>query len=264
MNADDDDAALVAFIDGELDEPTRRTMEARLASETNLRERLALLQDGGRPFAAAFQTLLEQAPVARLKASLPNSDDAIGQSPARRSPMFRLSRLGAAAAIVLFGLGVAVGRLGPALLAPVGGEVTAGDQQEDWRQAVAEYMALYTSDTFDAAGPAGEGELAAVGAKIGLTLNFDRIALNDVEFRDAQILNYEGAPLGELAYVDPASGPLLFCIIRNSEPDSGAKSENRRGFAVISWAKAGRGYMLIGRLPATRMAELADSLRRRF
>jgi anti-sigma factor RsiW len=260
-----DDALLVAFIDRELDENARRAVDARLAADADFRARLALLQEGGRPFAPAFQALLEQAPVERLKAAVA-ALDADERPLIRRSSIFRLGGLGIAAAIVLFCAGIAIGRYAPARLAPSREQATASakGEQEDWRQAVAEYMALYTSDTFDTASAGQDGELAAVGAKVGLELKPERIALTNLQFKGAQILSFDGAPLGELDYVDPATGPVLFCIIKNSEPDAAAIAEKRRDFAVVSWAQAGHGYMLIGRLPDNKMAELADSLRRRF
>lgn len=264
MNGDDD-ALLVAFIDKELDESQRRAIEARLVADADLRARLTLLQNGGRPFAPAFQALLDEAPIERLKAAVAALDP-LETPTVRRSPTFPLSRLGIAAAIVVFCAGIAIGRYAPVPLAPSREETTASanGQHEDWRQAVAEYMALYTSETFDTASGSQERELTAIGAKVGLDLKPERIALASLQFKGAQILSFEGSPLGELAYVDSATGPVLFCIINNSEPNAPMIAEKRQGFAVASWAQAGHGYMLIGRLPADRMAGLADSLRRRF
>jgi hypothetical protein len=42
------------------------------------------------------------------------------------------------------------------------------------------------------------------------------------------------------------------------------KTETRGEFAVASWAREGRGYVLIGRLPVDRIAALADSLQHWF
>jgi anti-sigma factor RsiW len=265
MNADDDDAQLVALIDGRLDEATIRAVETRLAADARLRERLALLQAGGRPFAPAFQALLDDAPVARLKASLAALDLDAGQDrPLRASSAFRASGFGVAAAIVLFCAGIMAGRSIPLPSNPSSPSVSADAQHEDWRQAVAEYMSLYTPETFTARTASQEDELAALGAKIDLAVTPERIALANLQFKGAQIFNYEGAPLGQLGYIDPATGPVLFCIIRDSEADAPMKAETRQGFAVSSWARGGRGFMLIGRLPTNQMAELANSLERRF
>jgi anti-sigma factor RsiW len=264
MSGDDDEAELVAFIDGRLDNSAVDAFEARLAREVGLRDRLTQLQAGDRPFAVAFQALLDEAPVERLSASLGALSDRQRVDKALGPPSsLRVSRI-AAAAIILFCLGIVGGRYGPAWLFPPSEIAAPESDREDWRQAVAEYMGLYTSDTFAAGTGAQQDELATLGAKLGVALTPERIALASLQFRSAQIFNYEGAPLGQLAYIDPATGPVLFCIIHNAEPDAPMKPGKRGGFSVTSWARAGRGYMLIGRLPANQMIALADSLERRF
>ena len=151
MNEDDEDAQIVAFIDGELDEPARAALEGRLAFDPVLRDRLMRLQEGGRPFAVAFEALLDRAPVGRLEAALAAHIQRQERPPmsVRNSLTTRAARLAAAAAVVVFCAGVAIGRYGPSLYAGSPESVApAGDRDEDWRQAVAEYMTLYTPDTF--------------------------------------------------------------------------------------------------------------------
>jgi anti-sigma factor RsiW len=264
MNAEDDDARLVALIDQELDEDARRGLEARLAVDPALRARLDQLREGGRSFASAFQAVLDAAPIERLKASIAAAE-AIGRAglPSRRRWTMRVSRFGVAAALVLFCAGIVISRVWTTESPPQTTE-PAGDRDEDWRQAVAEYMNLYTVDTFStAAEPAIDG-LAAVGAKVGVNLTPERVALAKMQFMGAQIFNFHGDQLGQLAYVDPTAGPVLFCIIGDSEPDAAMKAEKHENFSTASWARAGHGYMLIGRLPVGQIAELADSLERRF
>ena len=41
-------------------------------------------------------------------------------------------------------------------------------------------------------------------------------------------------------------------------------AENLRGFATASWAKDGRGFMVIGAAPAQRIEALARALRERL
>lgn len=66
-----DDEALVALIDNELDETTRRDLLARLAQDEALRGRLEALQQSRAQIVAAYDSLLDQAPLARLRVSLP-------------------------------------------------------------------------------------------------------------------------------------------------------------------------------------------------
>ena len=267
MNGDDWDDQLVAHIDGELDETARRALEARWAADADLRARLHRLQEGGRPFAPAFRALLDEAPVQRLQANLAAlvEADAGRDAPLRHRPAAPTVRFAAAIGVLLFCLGLAIGRYAPIWGAPSPQMAQpASDQHEDWRQAVTEYMALYTRDTFATESASQEKELAALGAKLGLALTPERVGLADLQFKGAMILNFQGAPLGQLGYVDPSSGPVLFCIIRDSEPDAALKAEKRGDYSLASWARAGRGYMLIGKLPADETAELANSLEKRF
>ena len=62
----DEDQELVALIDNELDEERKTRLLARLAEDPALRARYEALRDAGAPIGAAFDTLLAQAPVARL------------------------------------------------------------------------------------------------------------------------------------------------------------------------------------------------------
>ena len=67
----DDDAELVALIDNELDESRKIALLARLAADEQLRRRYDELREAGAPIAASLDALLEQAPLARLRAALP-------------------------------------------------------------------------------------------------------------------------------------------------------------------------------------------------
>src|ERR1700722_12041230 len=89
---DHDDARLVALLDGELDDEARAALEARFNAEPDLRARLRQFRDSERPFARAFQLLLDAAPVDRLSASLAGLDKGPGWSP-QASPPSCCSRL---------------------------------------------------------------------------------------------------------------------------------------------------------------------------
>jgi hypothetical protein len=134
---------------------------------------------------------------------------------------------------------------------------------EDWRQAVAEYMGLYTSETFGAAAsPNLRGDLAAMGDRLGLALDPDRLSVGELTPRRAQMLQYDGAPLAQIGYVD-GQIPLAFCVIKDGEKDAPLSLANKEGLTTASWAKGGRGFMLIGNLPADRIDALARALQER-
>jgi anti-sigma factor RsiW len=253
-----DDERLTAFIDGALDDSERVALRARLDAEPDLRARLALLRQADLPYVGAFAPVLEKAPVDRLQAML---DGALRGAITPASRMRLFVRLAAAAiAALLFVGGYSLGRL----TMHEGAPSSSASREEDWRQTVAEYMSLYTPDTFaTVSADLSPRALKAFGQKLGLDLSADSIALPGASPHVAMMLQYDGAPLGEIAYLDGAD-PLAFCIRPVAEPDSAPKLETRDGFASASWAHRGRSYMLIGRAPQQRIAELAQALAARF
>lgn len=256
---EDDDALLTAFADNALGAEERGRLQARLADEAGLRARLVQIVSGGRPFAPALDALLDEAPMARLRASLA----ALPADRPQKAMKPWIAAVAAAAAAVFFIGGFAAGRF-----APLGTPTQeAGESRDDWRHAVAAYMALYTADTLshapgDAASQAAE--LTALGERLGLSLTPDNVAVAGLPFKRTELLSYDKAPLGQLAYLDPEAGPVLFCIIADARPDAPVSNAAVDGFATSSWAKGGRGFMVIGRLPAARAAAIAGHLRQQL
>ena len=79
----DEDEILVALIDGELDEDRSRGLLARLETDAALRARYEALRDAKAPIGAAFEALLERAPLARLRTAIP-PEAAASSMPRRR------------------------------------------------------------------------------------------------------------------------------------------------------------------------------------
>ena len=249
--SDEDDGKLTAYLDGELDQAEQAALEARLASEPNLRERLEALRAAADRTRVAFAALLETAPVADMRARL---DAALAATPARAAWPWRRSvaAIAAAVAIVAFAAGLGAGRWSGSL----------GDaDHDDWRQAVVEYMELYTPESFGPApSPRLAEALATLSQRLGAPLDVDRLQVPGLSLRVAIPLQYDGAPLGEIAYLDGAT-PVAFCITRNGEADAALTTSSRGGFAVASWAQGGRGFMLIGAIPSDRLTILARALK---
>jgi hypothetical protein len=80
----------------------------------------------------------------------------------------------------------------------------------------------------------------------------------------AFMLSYNGAPLGVVAYVDPAGAPVLLCIIANDAPDAPMHSERRDNLSVAWWSRGGRSRLVIGRIPEERTVALARTLEKRI
>ena len=253
--SDEDDRKLSAYLDSELDETERLALEARLATDAGLRTRLDALRAAADHTRLAFAALLETAPIADMRTRL---EAALAAAPPRDARPWRrrVAAIAAAAAIVAFAAGLGAGRWS----AGTGDRLADGD---DWRQSVVEYMALYTSESFGkAASPKLADQLATLSQKLGAPLDVERLQLDGLSLHVAIPLQYDGAPLGEIGYLDGAT-PVAFCILRDGEPDATLATSSRNGFTVNTWAQGGRGYMLIGKVPAERLTAFARSLKER-
>jgi anti-sigma factor RsiW len=248
-----DDEALTALIDNELDEATRGGVLVRLEQDEVLRGRLEALHQSRPQIVAAYDSLLEQAPLARLSAALPPLDSAVAG--ARRRPPVSWWSLAAALAVG-FVLGAAAVGFG-----------LSEKEESDWRSAAVEYMQLYTPDTFASQNPdaaLAAVELKGVSDKVGVALTPENTAVKDLRFRVAFNLAYDGAPLAEVAYTDAKGDPAAFCVIANGDKPSPPRTERRGDVSYATWSKDGKSYMLVARMPEAQVAELAKPLVTRF
>jgi anti-sigma factor RsiW len=251
----DDDAEPVALIDNELDESRRTAVWARLAADDGLHQRYEELRQTGAPLAASLDKLLTQAPLARLRAALP-----AGEPP--RQPSRRLAGIGVrdlAAAMI--------GILAAGASAWVALSLGLLRERPDWRTAVVEYTNLYTNETFSPLNPDASLqaiELSALGARVGVNLTPESVALPGLRFTVAFMLSHNGAPLGVVAYVDPSGEPVLLCIIANDAPDAPMRSERRDNLSLGWWSRGGRSRLVIGRIPEERAVALAQTLEKRI
>ncbi len=251
------DEQLTAFIDGELDATDRDRIEGLIASDEHVAERFDFLSRSTLPFSEAFQPMLAEAPATKLDAMLaaiPSSKE----SKVRAAGIGRRGFLAAMAASFVAAIAIdrAVIGIGRKLLKP--------DEDAEWRAVVAEYLSLYTADTLSA--PAGDhaqqvAQLNEVGAKLNLPLAPEAIAMPGIEFKRAQILNYDSKPLAQIAYLDPESGPMALCIVQSTRGMAAPDMENRRGMNVVYWSSATHAFMLIGHASIDRMQQLAADVR---
>ena len=251
-----DDAELVALIDNELDEDAKNLLLARLSQDEALRQRYDALRKAGAPISASLDALLERAPLPRLRAAL------AGQSAPRAS-----SGQFAGIAFRELAAGFVIGLLAAGAAAWVALSLAPRGERDDWRQAVVQYMKLYTNETFAFPSPDASLEaqqLGFVGSRVGADLTPEGVALPGAQFKVAFILAYDGSPLGEIAYVDEAGAPVLFCVIANGRADAPSHSERRGGLSLSSWSHGGRGYLVIGHMPEEKVADLARTLEKRF
>jgi anti-sigma factor RsiW len=251
----DDDPELVALIDNELDESRRTALWARLAADERLRQRYEELRRTGAPLAACLDELLTQSPLARLRAPLPAEEPP-------RLPSGRFS------GIALRDLAAAmIGILAAGAAAWVALSLGLLRERQDWRTAVVEYTNMYSNDTFSPLNPDASLqaiELRALGARVGVNLTPESVALPGLRFTVAFMLSHNGAPLGVIAYVDPSGAPVALCIIANDAPDAPMRSERRDNLSLAWWSRGGRSRLVIGRIPEERAVALAQTLEKRI
>ncbi len=251
----DDEERLAALIDNELDEDEKSALLARLAQDEALRKRLEALRQDRARLVASFDALLEQAPLARLRAAIPAADLDLPPHPKRSIGWLELAA------------GIAIGLLLAGAASWVGFGGVLGPARETWLDAVVEYMELYTPDTFALFNPDSAvqaKQLQAVSDKVGVDLTPDKVAVPGLRYRTALNFSYDGEPLAEIAYTDVGGTPVLFCVIANGKPRAPPRMVAHEGLSYVTWSRGGRSFMFVGRMPEQRVAELALPLTTRF
>ncbi|KRA96013.1 transcriptional regulator [Pseudomonas sp. Root68] len=251
MNTIPSDEQLVAYLDNQLDTEQRARIDAAINADPMLGLRLQWLDRSSLPFKDAYDELARQAPVDRLQAML-----ATLPSPAR--PGLSRRWFLAAAAGLLAG-GVLADRL---LLG-----WQASRQTHNWRGLVADYMALYVPETLDhlpGDEAAQRAQLRTIDARLGLNLASAKLSLPRAEFKRAQILEYDGAPIAQITYLDPAHGPMALCVTRSNSGSRHFAREQRRELNIVYWADMEHAWMLIGHQPMADLEEMAKTLRERL
>lgn len=256
------DEQLVAYLDGELPLDAHEALARQLADDPELQRRILVLLRGNRPFQLAFDPLLARAPEQRLQAMLSRLES----GPRRPAPSRWRAPAAMAAGLVLFFAGLTADHLIPDL-GSAWDRFTASSgpeqDEDDWRQAVAEYLTLYSADTL-ASIPDDDAmrqrELDSLRAKLAVNLSAEKAAVPGLVFKRAQLFEYDRKPLGQVAYLDPETGPAALCIIRSDDEDAAQRVEQRQGFNIVYWTQGGHDFMVIGRMPVSRLQELARTL----
>ena len=233
---------LVAYLDGELSADRRTEIEQALTTDPALSDRLSELRVDTSAIKSAFDGLLDDAPDHRPLAK--------PLQPTRR----RLARLGglAAALILVAALGFTAGRLaGP-------------DEAADWRMAVAEYQLLYRTETLNHLARGAEeieSERVRVTRRLGLDIAGPLLAdLEGLNYRRAQLLGFEAAPLAQFAFLDQMDRPVAFCVTPSDEADRGVETAKMKGLAAASWVSGGYAFLVIGDVPENLVRRTAERL----
>ncbi len=190
---DVDDATLMAYLDGELDEIARRRVEARLGADVALNARLETQRRLKARLAAHFDPIAEEPVPERFRAMLDTSVVDFGAAPARRTRPFWQSAAALAATLVL---GLAIGRG-----LPMGGEgvVASMDGALVARGELADALDRQLASAQDAGAPTRVG-VSFARADGSFCRTFASAAISGLACR-------EGAQWRMLATATAAPGP---------------------------------------------------------
>ncbi|MDR9777429.1 anti-sigma factor [Rhizobium hidalgonense] len=251
------DEDLTAFIDGELTVEETARIEAIVQQDERVAERLEFLARASLPFEQAFAPLLSEAPREKLEAMLATIPAREGTRSASASAATRRRFLGALAASLVTGIAIDRAAIG------IGSGSLPKDENSEWRAVVADYISLYTAETL--AGPVPRrqeqaAQLAGLDEKLGLSLSPEAVSLPGIDFKRALLLQYDGKPLAQIAYLDPETGPMALCIVRSDGDPKAPDLESRKGMNVVYWSNATHAFMLIGHAAADRMTVIAEGV----
>ena len=168
--------------------------------------------------------------------------------PRSRSLRWASRAAGLAAALAL---GVFIGR-GP--LTPPPAPIEAPTPKRTWMMAVADYVHLYTPDSFEVGRETDRATLSNLLAEISDRVEVDlapALEVDGLTLRDAQLLSLNGLPLAQLAYTTAEGEPVAFCVIYRVGKDADAaplafRNGKARNLNAVLWDVQPRGYLVIG------------------
>jgi anti-sigma factor RsiW len=224
------DEELTAYLDGEHAFAPVAEIDAALKKDADLRQRLDQMMLDRDALKGAFDALLKQAPPAP-----PAAMPAANNNSKTVAPWYRQ----AAAAVVLLALGAGLGNW-----------MSMSQRQLDgWQDYAAAYHMLYGKDTLANVAPTADDagvQLQRVSDVLGKPVALDKLAAADaISFKRAQVLEYYGQPLVQIAFTTEKGDPVAFCIMRSTESKSVVVGENQ-GLASAEWSQDGYDYLLIG------------------
>ena len=259
------DEALVAYLDGELDDDERARVEAWLDADPAVRDRLLALSDSGGLLRSAFAEFVNEPIPERLIAAArgetksPADAEIVVLRPKRATPPPAPARgwyIQMAAAAGLFGLvvGVGAGYLGNNVLS-----IPSSERQVEtlatntWLDnAAGDYKLVINAggDSMLDVPASGEGNDAL--QKISQNLP-QQVRLPDLKpwgltFRGARLVVVEGRPGAQLVYTtdNKAIGPLALIIGSTKQPDIAPTPGRKDDVNLLYWRHQGRASVLVG------------------
>lgn len=227
------DEELTAYLDGEHEFTPVAEIESALRSDTRLKVRLDGMRIDRDALRLSFDAMLRKAP------TMP----ALAATPGAPKGSFQTRKLAiawqTAAAVALLTIGIGIGNwFGH-----------PSQQLTGWRDYAAAYQSLYVKDTLAYITPNANDidlELKQIADAVGKPVTLAQLSAGPaLSFKRAQILNFNGAPLAQIAFLSNTGEPMALCIMRGTKIST-LSFGSRMGLASASWGRDGFEYLLIG------------------
>jgi anti-sigma factor RsiW len=264
------DEALVAYLDGELDEAARRDVDSWLETDAAARDRLVALAASASLVRSAFADILNEELPERLIVAA--RGESAGATPAPEAEIIRFApppkpaaraafrRWGPMAAAAALAFGVVLGGAGgyygvPALVRSGSNpQATALDAATNhWLDNAAGYYKLAVAagdNTFVDVPATGDPKeaLQKISQELPQQVRLPNLKPWGLNFRGARLVVENGRPAAQLIYTtdNKAIGPLTLIIGSSKEPDSQPTFDHRQDVNLLYWRHQGRAYVLVG------------------
>ncbi|MEQ9885729.1 hypothetical protein [Pectobacterium zantedeschiae] len=251
------DEAIVAWLDGEMNEADAQRFKTLLEGDERLSERTAELMKSQFDFEEAFAPLLDKAPEAKMQTRLEALVTTVPTSSPSSSHagVSRRSLIAASLSFLVMGSGLGYfARFSQ----------SAFSDSEKIRDLEAQYMSLYSAKTLldaDSSAQTLQSGLSRTAQDIGLPLNEQQLMLHDAELKMVRLLSYDNTSIAQITWMHAKYGPMALCISPDHQATATAlKNEQRHDMQVVWWRDRGYQFVLIGRSPATPLTESALKL----
>jgi anti-sigma factor RsiW len=248
-----DDALLVAYLDGELDEAASAALEQRLADDAALKAQLQALTETSLLLRDAFDPVLrEPVPLALLRAASGSGGAEVMPFPGRWASLRRPR-----------------GWVGMAVAASVTGILLGGGATylAGWPQPGAAVLATIAGTHRFIIASANAGEPVAfdvpAGAEQRLAIRVPDMTPWGLTFKGARHIVVEGDKSAYTFYFESASKepePITLAIWPSSRPDSLPKFERNGTVNQMYWRRSGHGFAITGEANKGYMWNMAQDI----
>jgi anti-sigma factor RsiW len=246
-----DDTVLVAFVDGELDESTARSVEAAMEQDPDTRHRVHLLRQSASLVGAVFR----QPKYRQVSPKLAKLAASTRPRLAHFRPSWRFA-LPVAASIVAAAIGFGVGAWhGPA----------QSDFTHQLLDEVAEYHVVFAREREHQVEVAADrlDEIQSwLGERLRRKLVVPDLSDRGLTFRGARLLVVGRKPVAQLVYnfPDRLDRPFAICITAGPANDVPLRTHTDDGLNLALWGRNGFVYVLAGWIDQSLLTALAGEL----